>query len=101
MNTLMMNNCAGFFLIFFALLIKACCDFTCTKNLIKEQKIKKIQSKERREKILESLQDTHMIFDYFLEINKKLPDPLHNIMLLYCLRNDFYAEKYIKLCKGR
>jgi hypothetical protein len=82
-------------IIFLALCVKSTFEAIQTRKIIEESKQKQFQSKQRREKILESLQDTHMIFDYFLEIKERLPDSLHNVMLMYCLNDDYYALKYL------
>jgi hypothetical protein len=67
-------------------------EFKECKKIVKKSK----ERQSRTEIILENLADTHMIYDYFMETKKRLPEPLHNIMLSHCLNDDFYAIKYIR-----
>ena len=90
MDELIETICYLFCLI--GLSYKSFYEFKECKKIVKNSK----ERQSRTEVILENLADSHMIYDYFMETKKRLPEPLHNIMLLYCLDDNFYAIKYIR-----
>ena len=84
-----------------------CCLVIFFKTIIKDafeiaeykrkSAIWKLSSNERYIDYLEECCDTFMIYNYFLEVRRKLPENLHNIMLGKSLSNDdYFARLYIK-----
>lgn len=75
--------------------------YTTIKNMHEIKECKKFQKQKRLEfeikyiSSLESIADSNMIYNYFREIRKKLPESLHNIMLGKALINDFHARLYL------
>lgn len=67
-----------------------------TKQIIDQAKIRRNQGIKMYEDCLEKVADPFLIFQYFEEIKEKLPDNLHNIMLAYCLDNNYFAISYIR-----
>jgi len=67
-----------------------------TKQIIEQSKIRRNQGVKMYEDCLEKVADPFLIFQYFEETKKRLPDSLHNIMLAYCLDNNYFAKSYIK-----
>lgn len=82
--------------------IAVCClvfitsEIAQTKQIIKQSKIRRDQGVKMYEDCLEKVADPFLIFQYFEETKKRLPDGLHNIMLAYCLDNNYFATSYIK-----
>jgi hypothetical protein len=88
-------------ILLFIAIIACCLVFTTneiaqTKQIIEQSKIRRNQGSKMYENCLEKVADPFLIFQYFEETKKRLPDNLHNIMLAHCLGDNYFATSYIK-----
>ena len=71
----------------------------CSRVLINFYHISSERKKRKRdikyENYLEEVADTNLIFNYFIKIQKRLPENLHNIMMSYALSKNSDAIKYV------
>lgn len=71
-------------------------EYAKTKKYLSKIKIRKLEFDEKYNEFLVKECDTRLIYNKFLEDKVKLPDDLHNIMLLFAISKDYYALEYIK-----
>ena len=71
-------------------------EYAKTKKYLSKIKIRRLEFDEKYDEFLVKECDTRLIYNKFLEDKVKLPDDLHNIMLLFAISKDYYALEYIK-----
>jgi hypothetical protein len=78
-----------------SILVFVTSEISQTRLIMKQAKIRKDQRKVLYEDLLEKVADPYQIYQYFMEIKKRLPENLHNIMLAHCLNENHFAKSYI------